>query len=241
MINVPPRLGIAVALLAFAGACVLRTPLSLLTAGLPPQIQLKDVHGSVWNGGVAAIGVDQMIVQERVEWHFRPLALLDARLEWSLSGRYGTQASTATLSLGVDGARLSDLNAHLPLAPFVALHPKLDALRVGATVVARAKNLSMRTPATATLQIDGLFSPLAAQSAPLGSYLLEFKLAQDGSGNWDLRSLSGVLAAAGQGGFNLARRQFSGQLTINPAVPLPGLSPALSQLPRSGSAYLVTF
>lgn len=240
MINLSRR-RVMLVLLVFACACVLRAPLSLLTAWLPPQIQLKDVHGSVWNGGVAAIAVNRMIVQERVEWRFRPQALLGARLEWSLDGRYESQASTATLSLGVGGAQLRDVTAQLPLAPFAALHPKLDALRVGATVLARAKDLSMRSPATATLQIDGLFSPLVAQSAPLGSYLLEFKLAQDGSGSWDLRSLSGVLAAAGQGGFNLERRQFSGQLTINPAAPLPGLSPALSQLPRSGSAYRIDF
>ena len=225
----------------FAVACALRMPLRVLTPLLPPQVQLREVYGSVWHGGASAVGIDQMLVQERVEWEFRPQALLSARLEWSLNGRLGTRLSTLTLGLGRDGPTLDEVSVHLPLAPIAALHPKLKPLRLGATVHASAARIDARSPGVATLQIDDLFSPLVPQSAPLGSYLVDLRRGDDGIATWTLRTLSGVLAASGQGKIDAARDQFSGQLVLDPASPLPGLSPALAQLPRSDAGYLISF
>lgn len=238
-LSTPSRRHLIAALLVFAASCVLRAPLSLITLALPPQVQLRNVQGSIWKGGASAIGLDQMIVQERIEWHFRPQAVLSARLEWLVSGRFGPAASTLTFALGRDGPVLGQVSVHLPLEPFAALHPKLKALRLGATLHASAP--SSQPPGAAALQIDGLFSPLVPQSGALGSYLLELTVAPDGSGRWGVRSLSGVLAATGQGKLDLKRRQFNGQLVLNPLSTLPGLSPALSQLPRSDAGYLISF
>jgi general secretion pathway protein N len=227
------------ALAVFLAAWLIRSPLSLITLVLPPQVQLKNVQGSIWNGSASAIGVGGMIVQERVEWSFRPQALLSARIEWLVSGRFGAGASTLTLGLDRGGPRLGQASVYLPLEPFAALHPKLKSLRIGATLHASAA--SSQPPTRATLQIDGLFSPLVPQSSALGSYLLELDMAQDGAGSWGLRSLPGVLAATGQGKFDVRRSQFTGQLLLNPGSPLPGLSPALSQLPHSDAGYLISF
>ena len=225
----------------FAIAGVLQTPLRVLTPLLPSQIKFKEAYGTVWHGGASAVGLGQTIVQERVEWNFRPQALLAARIEWSLSGRLGTRNSTLTLGLGRDGPVLGEVNVYLPLAPMAALHPRLEPLRLGATVHASAARIDSRSPGAATLQIDDLFSPLVPQSAPLGSYLVDLRRDDDGVASWSLRSLSGVLAASGQGKIDAARQKFSGQLVLNPASPLPGLSPALTQLPRSDAGYLIAF
>jgi general secretion pathway protein N len=222
-----------------AGFCVIRAPVSLITLVLPPQVQLKNVEGSLWNGRASAIGLGGMIVQERVSWAFRPQALLSGRVEWLFSGRFGERVSTLTVGLGSGGADLGKASVYFPLEPFAALDPRLKALRLGATLQARVA--SSRPPNRATLAIDGLFSPLVPQSGPLGSYLLELDAAQDGAGSWGLRPLSGVLAATGQGKIDVRRGQFSGQLLLNPLSPLPGLSPALSLLPRGDSGYLISF
>ena len=230
-----------VALPVFIVACVLDAPVSLFTLVLPPQLQIKNVQGTIWNGRASAIGLGTIVVQERVEWRLNPRAMLTGRMEWLVTGRYGEQSSTLSASLGVDGMVLKNVSIYLPLEPVAALHSRINVLGFGATLHASAQRLSIRRPSRATLDVDGLFSTLLPQSGRLGSYRLEFDVDEGGTGKWDFRSLSGVLAGTGQGTFDTQRLKFNGQLTLNPRSPLPGLSAALSRQPGSDAGYLMSF
>lgn len=227
------------ALLLFALFAVIRAPLRLVSLWLPPTVALKNVEGSLWNGSVSAIGVGGMVVQERVEWHFRPQTLLSGALTWAVSGRFGEQRSRLNVALGVGGAELSEVNVFLPLEPLAALHPKLKAVQLGALLHVTAKLVNARAPVKVAIDVDRAFSALAPQVGALGSYRLELDAGADGKGRWTLISAPGLLGATGQGQVDLRRAQVDGQLLLTPSTPIPGLSPALSQLPRSGNGYLI--
>ena len=230
-----------VALLVFVFACMLDAPVSLITLVLPPQLQIKNVQGSLWNGRASAIGLGTIVVQEQVEWRLNPLAMLAGRMEWLVTGKRGEQSSTLNISLGSAGVVLDNVSIYLPLEPFAALHSRLNVLGLGATLHASAQRWSIQRPSRATLDVDGLFSVQLPQSGQLGSYRLELDADEGGTGKWGLRSLSGVLAAKGLGTFDTRRLQFNGQLTLNPRSPLPGLSVALSRQPGSDASYMLSF
>ena len=234
------RRAVVMALLLFALFAVVRAPLSLITLWLPPTVALKNVEGSLWNGSASAVGVGGMIVQQRVEWHFRPQTLLSGALTWAISGRFGEQSSRVNVALGAGGIELSEVNVFLPLEPLAALHPKLKAVQLGALLHATASRLSSRAPIKAALDVDRAFSALVPQAGPLGSYRLELEAGTDGKGKWTLTSAPGGLSATGQGQVDLRRAQVGGQLVLTPSAPIPGLSPVLTQLPRAGDGYLVT-
>ena len=237
----PVRRAVLLALALFVLFVLIRAPLSLATLWLPPSVALKNVEGSLWNGSASAVGVAGMVVQERVEWRFQPRRMLSGELGWALSGRFGEQRSRANLALGAGGAALSEVDVFLPLEPLAALQPKLKALQLGALLHVSAGRLSGSAPATATINVDSAFSALAPQAGALGSYRLAFDAGADGKGRWTLTSAPGLLGAAGQGQFDWRRAQLGGQLVLTPSAPIPGLTPALSQLPRSGNGYLVAF
>ena len=233
------RRAVIMALVIFALFGLIRAPFSLVTLWLPKTVQLKNVEGSLWDGRASAIGVGGMIVQERVEWHFRPQTLLSGALTWAVSGRFGDQSSRLNIALGAGGAELSEVNVFLPLEPLAALHPKLKTVQLGALLHATASRLSTRAPIKAALDVDRAFSALVPQTGPLGSYRLEIDAGADGKGRWTLTSAPGLLGASGQGQFDFRRSQVDGQLVLTPSAPIAGLSPALSQLPRSGNGYLI--
>ena len=235
-----PRRAVLMALVVFALFALIRAPLRLVTLWLPPTVVLKNVEGSLWDGSASAIGVGGMVVQERVEWHFRPQTLLSGALTWAVSGRFGEQRSRVNITLGAGGAGLSEVNVFLPLEPLAALDPKLKAVQLGALLHVTASRLNGRAPIKAAIDVDRLFSALAPQAGALGSYRVELDVGTDGKGRWALTSAPGQLGASGQGQIDTRRAQVGGQLVLTPSAPIPGLSPALSQLPRSGNGYLVT-
>ncbi|MBS1229320.1 MAG: type secretion system protein [Proteobacteria bacterium] len=235
-----PRRVLITVLAVFALFGVIRAPASLVTLWLPKTIQLKNVEGSLWNGSLSAIGVDGMIVQERVEWHFRPQALISGALTWAVSGRFGEQTSALNLALRATGAQLNEVSVYLPLEPLAALHPKLKMAQLGALLHVTSGRLSLSAPIKAAVDVDRAFSALAAQSGQFGSYRFELDVAADGKGRWTLSSSPGLLGATGQGQFDVNRSQVDGRLVLTPSAPIPGLSPLLTQLPRAGDGYLIT-
>jgi len=235
-----PRRVLITALAVFSLFSVIRAPVSLVTLWLPKTIQLKNVEGSLWNGSMSAIGVDGMIVQERVEWHFRPQALMSGALAWAVSGRFGGQASALSLTLRGTGAQLNEVSVYLPLEPLAALHPKLKLAQLGALLHVTSGRLSLHAPIKVAVDVDRAFSPLAAQSGQFGSYRVEVEVAADGKGRWTLSSSPVLLSATGAGQFDVNRRLIDGRLVLTPSAPIPGLSPLLTQLPRAGDGYLIT-
>ena len=235
-----PRRALVMVLALFALFGVIRAPASLLTLWLPKTVQLKNVEGSLWNGRVSAVGVGGMVVQERVEWHFRPQALMSGALVWTISGRFGEKTSQLNAALRATGAELAEVSVFLPLEPLAALHPKLKAVQLGALLHATSRRLNANAPLKAAVDVDGAFSALVPQSGSLGTYRVEVEVAADGKGRWTLTSLPGLLGATGQGQFDVNRSQADGQLVLTPSAPIPGLSPLLTQLPRAGDGYLIS-
>lgn len=185
------RRALIVALALFALACVIRAPLGLLTLFLPQRIQLKNVEGSIWNGRASAVGVGGIIIQQDVEWHFRPQSVLSASLAWGISGRFAEKASQLTFELRPGGSGLSQVSVFIPLEPLAALHPQLKAAQVGALLHVMSSHLSPHAPAKASVDVDQLFSSLIPQAGQLGRYQVDFDVAADGRGRWTLTSLPG--------------------------------------------------
>ena len=61
----------------FVLALIVRVPASLVSLALPPEIQVREIEGSLWNGRASAVGLGDRLVQEQVAWTFQPRALLD--------------------------------------------------------------------------------------------------------------------------------------------------------------------
>jgi len=231
---------VLMALAFFALFCVVRAPLSLVTLLLPETVQLKNVEGSLWSGRASAVGVGGMIVQQGVEWSFRPQALLSGTLMWSINGRFGGKTSRMNVALRATGAALSEVSVFLPLEPFAALHPQLKTAQLSALLHASASRLSANAPMKVAVDVDRVFSARVQQSGQFGSYRIEVDLAADGKGRWMLSSSPVLLAAVGEGQLDVNRQLVNGRLVLTPSAPIPGLSPLLSQLPRAGDGYLIS-
>lgn len=229
------------ACIAFAAFCLLRAPVSLVTLFLPHEVQLKNVEGSLWNGRASAVGLGELIIQEQLDWKFHSKALLAGRLEWAIGGRFGEKSSALTLVLRPSGAELNEVSLYLPLEPFIAQNPRLKAVRIGALLHATAPRVAANVPVSASIDVDGLFSPMVPLASQLGNYRFDLDLDAAGKGAWRATTLSGILAVNGDGSLDIKAQQIAGKLILTPSTTLPGLSPALSQLPRSGDGYLVSF
>ncbi|WP_153111860.1 type II secretion system protein N [Propionivibrio limicola] len=236
----PGRRSLVVISLLLVVFAVVRAPASLITLLLPPSIQLRNVDGSFWNGQASAVGVGGTIVQEQVEWRFRPQAMLGGKLAWVVNGRFADQASHLDLVLHPRGVELKGVSLVVPLEPFAALHAKLKLAQLGAVLRITTKALGMDAPIAATVAIDHLFTPVAPQGE-LGSYRLDLNGEVDGKGSWQVTTVAGNLQAAGQGAFDAARGKISGQLTLTPQTPMPGLTPVLSSLPKVGDGFQLAF
>ncbi|MDR1708311.1 MAG: type II secretion system protein N [Candidatus Accumulibacter sp.] len=224
----------------FVLALIVRLPASFATLVLPPEIQLRDVQGSVWEGRASAIGVGGVLVQEQVTWAFQPRALLDAKLAWAIAGRLAGETSRLELALRPGGAELAGIDAVLPLEPLAALHPQLKPAQLGAVLRVAAKSLKWDAPFTATAAVEHLFTPLFPQGE-LGSYRLDCKGEAGGKGDCQVATAGGILRAAGKISFDAGRETATGRLTLTPQSPIPGLSPLLASLPKSGTGFVVSF
>ena len=236
----PGRPALVLAGVFFLLACLVRAPVSVFGFLLPPGVELRNVEGSIWNGKAAAVGFRGMLVQEQAEWHFQPRALLAARLAWAVSGRFEGRESRLNLVLRPGGGELDEVNVFLPLEPLAALHPRLKGVQAGAVLQASAEILRPGAPVRATVSVERLFSRLVPQ-ADLGSFRLDIETDAGGKGNWRIMPVAGSLDISGGGQLDTARSTVSGQVMLTPRGPMPGLTPALSALPKVGAGYQLTF
>lgn len=239
--NKPSRRTLLVGMVAFVVFCLVRVPVSLVSLFLPANIQLQHVEGTLWQGKAAALGLNKQIISERLEWSFLPAALGKARLEWLVTARFAGKSGQMNVGVGFDGPALKNVDLFLPLEPLLAQHPQLKGLRLGGEAHVQAAQLKPGSKAEARVQIEGLFSALVPQQGVLGSYRIEADMQENGSGNWRLVSLAGILQAEGRGDFNINQGKIGGKVTLTPQAPIPGLSPALSALPASGQGYQLSF
>lgn len=219
---------------------IVRLPVSFVTLVLPPEIQLRNIEGSFWNGQASAIGVGGMLVQERVSWSFLPRALLDAKLAWAVGGRLADRTSRLELAIRPGGAELNGVDLVLPLEPLAALDARLKPAQLGAVLRVTAKSLRMRSPVVASVAVEYLFTPLFPQGE-LGNYRLDCKGNADGKGDWQIATVNGLLQVVGKGTFDAGQSKISGQLTLTPRSPIPGLSPLLDSLPKAGDGFTMSF
>ncbi len=236
----PGRRTVVFAAVVFILAMLARMPASLVTLALPQEIRLQNVEGTLWNGKASAAGINGMLVQERLAWQFRPQALLSARLQWDVSGRFADRNSRLAAILGAGGIVFSGADITLPLEPLATLDPKLKPLQLGAVLRATAKTIAPGNRWDAAVTIERLFSALAPQGE-LGNYRLDLRGEPGGKGTWQLATVSGVLQAKGSGTFDAQQSVGKGQITLVPQNQMPGLTPALSALPKAGEGYQIAF
>ena len=234
-----PRRRAALALVAFVLILLIQAPAGLLTFALPPQIVLMNVQGSLWHGRASALGVGGMVVQERLAWDFRPGELLSGKLAWAIRGEFGGQPSQLSASLGFAGPALESVRVFLPLEPLAAMSPLLKSAQLGAEVRTNAESIRLRAPVTAQVTIERLSSPIAPQGE-LGHYRVELNMEADGQERWNLSTTERTLQIAGHGAFDVTAQIISGQLNLKMTNPQPGISPLLTQLPRSEDGYAIS-
>ncbi|MDR2452213.1 MAG: type II secretion system protein N [Candidatus Accumulibacter sp.] len=224
----------------FVLTLVIRLPASFVVLFLPPEIQMREVEGSFWNGRASAIGLGGLLVQEQVSWNFRPRALSGLKLAWAVGGRMGGETSRLELALGPRGVEWNGVSLVLPLEPLAALHPQLKSAQLGALLRVSAKSLSLASPFELTIAAEHVFSALVPQGE-FGSYRLDGKGMGGGKGDWQITTLSGVLRVVGKGTFDAGRSSASGQVTLTPRSPIPGLSPMLASLPKAANGFVLSF
>jgi len=236
----PARRSILLAAGIFVAALAVRLPASFATRVLPPEIQLRGVDGSFWNGRASAVGINGVLVQEQVSWNFLPRALLEAKLAWAVGGRLADQTSRFELALYPGRVEINSVDLALPLEPLATLHPQLKSVQLGALLRVTAKGVSTRSPVAASVVVEHLFTPLVPQGE-IGNYRVDIKGETNGKGSWQVATVSGVLQAAGQGTFDAGRSRINGRLTLTPQSPIPGLSPLLASLPKDRGGAVLTF
>jgi len=213
----------------------------LLARGLPAGITLAGVEGSIWNGSASALGVEGVVTQEKLHWHFEPLGLLHGFLGWQLTSEHDGQPGNARVIIGLRQRALEQVKMSLPLEPLTRFNPTLAGIRLGGTVQFESTRLALHEPLKLNIQLNHVSSSMATEAALLGSYQVSIDADAAGAGKLQVSSLGGSLQVNGGGSFALAHKAVDLSLHLKPTEDLPGLAPVLATLPRDQDQYLLNF
>lgn len=228
-------------LLAQAPAGLLAWGLQRISAG---KVLLDRPEGTLWHGGAARLvwmDAGQPLDLGRVNWSWRPLELVRARLGHHIGIDDAALRLRGRIAIGPGGIELERLDAGLPaeiagrLLPAIGLlHPRGEfelearALRLGRHGHSGEATLLWRDARS------GLIDP------PLGDYRLQLSPAPGGAGALRLDTLRGPLRAQGEGSWHPPDRLAFRATLHPPAEQLNGYAPALNLLARPGAGGVYT-
>lgn len=235
-------IGWALALgLIFIASFIIRLPAALIAHTLPASISLAGVDGSVWNGSASALGIDGIVAQEKISWHFEPAALLHGSLAWQLNGEHDGQPGTARALIGPRQRALEQVKLSLPLEPLTRFNPTIAGVRLSGILHVESERLSRGEAIKLSARLERMSSAMAAEATLLGSYQLTVNADAAGAGTLQVSPLGGPLQITGGGSFALANQAVDLNLRLKPEGDLPGLASVLATLPREADQYVLSF
>ncbi|GAB2887237.1 hypothetical protein GCM10027046_14380 [Uliginosibacterium flavum] len=227
--------------LVFIISFIVRLPAALIARALPATITLAGVNGSVWNGSASALGIDGIVAQEKLVWHFEPSALLRGSLAWQISSEHMGQPGTLRALIGLRQRALEQVKLSLPLEPLTRFNPTIAGVRLSGVLQLESARLSQGEAIKLSARLERVSSAMAAEAALLGSYQLTVDADAAGAGTLQVSPLGGPLQITGGGSFALANQAVDLTLRLKPAGDLPGLASILATLPREGDQYVLSF
>lgn len=220
---------------------VARLPATLAAHALPGMITLAGVQGSVWNGSASALGINGVVSQEKVEWHFLPSTLLHGYLGWQLKGEFRGKPTAARVQLSPLHQTLEDVTIALPLDPLMRFNSTIEGIRLRGTLQVSSDHLARNEPAKLQLRLEQVASAIAAEPTLLGSYQGTVELAADSSGKLNVTSLGGPLQISGGGTFSAPAKAVDMKLMLRPTEDIPALASILAMQKREGDQYVIRF
>jgi hypothetical protein len=233
-------LSLAIALV-FILSFIARLPAALIARALPAQITLAGVDGSVWNGSASALGIDGIVAQEKLTWHFEPAALLHATLVWQFNSEHEGQPGSVRAQIGLRQQALEQVKLSLPLEPLLRFNPTVAGVRLGGVLHIESARLARNEAITLNARLQQVSSAMAAEPSLLGSYQLALNADAAGAGSLQVSPLDGPLQITGGGSFALANQAVDLKLRLKPEGDWPGLASILATLPREQDQYILNF
>lgn len=210
---------------------ILQFPASFLLKLVPAPVQLGGVSGTIWSGRLTPLGINGQQLLDEVRWQWQPARLFAGQLVWQLETRYGSQAGSAKLALGIGGNRLEAVSLTIPASPLFAMDKKLAPFQLGGQLQLEASRISAKPTSEIHLLWQNASSLVTPLANPFGSY--QIKLQPDLS--WTIAPQgSGPLAINGQGTID-PKRGPQGILSLKPASGKESIfAPLLDRMPLNG-------
>lgn len=225
----------------FLVSFLIHLPAMLVVRVLPTQITLAGVNGSVWHGSASALGIDGIVAQEKLSWHFQPSALLRGNLAWQLDGEHGGQPGTLLALIGLRQRALENIKLSLPLEPLTRFNPTIAGVRLSGVLHVESARLSQGEAIKLNARLERVSSAMAAEATLLGSYQLTAEADAAGAGTLQVSPLGGPLQITGGGSFARTNQAVDMNLRLKPEGDLPGLASILATLPREADQYVLSF
>lgn len=219
---------------------ILRMPVAVAALFLPPMVSLQGANGTLWHGEASALGLNGMVVQQRLSWQFQPAALLRASLAWQIGGEYRDEKSRMQLKIGPASVVASQVSLALPLEPLASLAEKMKGLKLGGLIKLDTDSVSLRSGSKLNGKLENLSSGLTPSANPFGNYHFNLDLPANHAGTWEISTTGGVLKASGQGSANLATNKVDGAIHLQvDEGELLSLKPVLAMLPKDDKGYVI--
>ena len=182
---------------------------------LPPELVLREVDGTVWSGRAAASWSSggAALSLDTVRWHWRPLALMSARMAYDVEAHGKGIDAHARVARGIASSSVQDLELHADAASAATMVPLASAWQPAGHVGVTSPSLSWNgRELIGRAQAQWSDAALAISSVrPLGTYVLRL----DGAGGparVTLATTQGALRLSGDGTLEgLQRLAFTGE------------------------------
>ena len=182
---------------------------------LPPELVLREVDGTVWSGHAAASWSSggTTVSLESVRWHWRPLALMSARMAYDVEAHGKGIAAHARVARGLASSSVEGLELHADAASVATMIPLASAWQPAGHFDVASPSLSWNgRELIGRAQAQWSDAALAISSVrPLGTYVLKL----DGAGGparVTLATTQGALRLSGDGTLEgLQRFAFTGE------------------------------
>jgi len=218
----------------------LRLPVAIAALLLPQSVSLQGASGTLWNGEASALGLNGMVVQQRLNWQFQPAALLGANLVWQVNGEYRDDKSRLQLKAGLSGFEARQISLALPLEPLAGLAEKMKGLKLGGLIQLETDSVSLKSGTKLTGKLENLSSGLTPSANPLGNYRFNLDVPANSAGTWQISTVGGVLKASGQGSADLRANKVDGAIHLQvDEGELLSLKPVLALLPKDDKGYVI--
>ena len=162
----------------------------------PAEFVASGISGSVWSGTALEATADGLYFRN-LNWRFRPLYLLTAKLGYAIESELASGSFKGNVAVGTSGTLVArDLDVTLPLDAMQSI-PGLAGLRGNASANFIDLRIESGLPVVAdgTVEVTGLLIPLL-HVEPLGGFKAEF-FSQESGISASIEDTNAVIEVAG--------------------------------------------